>query len=101
MSSNAISSAYTAAINSYVRKDLKYGDQQTYVPGAYGEPGFKWDFRHQIPGGPPVEGLFGGPTNVMPDRGCSSTMGIPWSMLWKWRQDIADCDMVKRWPGAW
>ena len=37
--SNAISAAYTAAINSYLRKDLKYGDQQTYMPGAYGMPG--------------------------------------------------------------
>jgi len=65
--SNAISAAYTAAINSYVRKDLKYGDQETYVPGAYGQPGFTWDFRHQIPNGPPLEQLFGGGTNVMPD----------------------------------
>ena len=65
--SNAISAAYTAAINSYLRKDLKYGDQQTYVPGAYSEPGFTWDFRHQAPGGPPVDQLFGGGTNVMPD----------------------------------
>ena len=32
--SNAISAAYTAAINSYVRKDLKYGEQETYFPGA-------------------------------------------------------------------
>jgi carboxypeptidase C (cathepsin A) len=65
--SNAISSAYTSAINSYLRKDLKYGDQQTYVPGAYTLPGFTWDFRHQAPGGPPVDQLFGGATNVMPD----------------------------------
>ena len=65
--SNGISSAYTAAINSYLRKDLKYGDQQTYIPGAYGQAGFTWDFRHQIPNGPPVEQLFGGSTNVMPD----------------------------------
>jgi carboxypeptidase C (cathepsin A) len=65
--SNAISAAYTAAINSYLRKDLKYGDQQTYLPGAYSEAGFTWDFRHQIPGGPPVDQLFGGSTNVMPD----------------------------------
>jgi carboxypeptidase C (cathepsin A) len=65
--SNAISSAYTAAINSYVRKDLKYGEQQTYVPGAYAEPGFTWDFKHQIPNGPPADQQFGGATNVMPD----------------------------------
>jgi carboxypeptidase C (cathepsin A) len=65
--SNAISSAYTAAINSYLRKDLKYGAQQTYLPGAYTLAGFTWDFRHQAPGGPPVDQLFGGATNVMPD----------------------------------
>jgi len=65
--SNAISSAYTTAINTYLRKDLKYGAQQTYLPGAYTETGFTWDFRHQAPGGPAVEQLFGGATNVMPD----------------------------------
>jgi carboxypeptidase C (cathepsin A) len=65
--SNAISSAYTAAINSYLRKDLKYGDQETYLPGAYSQAGFTWDFRHQIPNGPPLDQLFGGATNVMPD----------------------------------
>jgi carboxypeptidase C (cathepsin A) len=65
--SDAISSAYTAAINTYLRKDLKYGDQQTYVPGAYSEAGFTWDFRHQTPGGQPVDQWFGSGTNVMPD----------------------------------
>jgi carboxypeptidase C (cathepsin A) len=64
--SNAISAAYTAAINSYLRKDLKYGDQQTYLPGAYDEPGFTWDLRHHAPGGPPADQQWGG-TNVMPD----------------------------------
>lgn len=65
--SNAISAAYTAAINNYLRKDLKFGEQQTYIAGAYTLPGFSWDFRHQQPNGPPVEQLFGGATNVMPD----------------------------------
>jgi carboxypeptidase C (cathepsin A) len=65
--SNAIAAAYTAAINTYVRKDLKFGEQQTYIAGAYTLPGFTWDFRHQQPNGPPVEQLFGGATNVMPD----------------------------------
>jgi carboxypeptidase C (cathepsin A) len=64
--SNAISAAYTAAINSYLRKDLKYGDQQTYIPGAYDEPGFTWDLRHHAPNGPPAEEQWSG-TNVMPD----------------------------------
>jgi len=65
--SDAISSAYTAAINMYLRKDLKYGDQQTYLPGAYSQAGFTWEFRHQAPGAPPIDQSFGSGTNVMPD----------------------------------
>jgi carboxypeptidase C (cathepsin A) len=64
--SNAISSAYTAAINSYLRKDLKYGDGETYKPGAYVDPSFTWDLRHQAPGGPAANQQEGG-LNVMPD----------------------------------
>jgi len=54
--SNAISSAYTTAINQYLRTDLKYGENWTYKPSAYGEPGFDWKFRHTEGG-----------QNVMPD----------------------------------
>ena len=32
--SAAISSAYVSLFNSYIRKDLKYGDDQTYLPSA-------------------------------------------------------------------
>ena len=64
--SNAISSAYTTAINQYLRTELKYGRNQTYKPGAYGDANFQWDLRHQAPGGPPV-GQGEGGTNVMPD----------------------------------
>jgi carboxypeptidase C (cathepsin A) len=64
--SNAISAAYAAAINSYLRKDLKYGDNQTYKPGAYTDATFTWDLRHQAPGGPAANQQEGG-TNVMPD----------------------------------
>jgi carboxypeptidase C (cathepsin A) len=64
--SNAISAAYTAAINSYLRKDLKYGAQQTYLPGAYALSTFTWELRHQAPGGPPANQQEGG-LNVMPD----------------------------------
>jgi carboxypeptidase C (cathepsin A) len=53
--SNAISSAYTAAINQYLREDLKFGQNWTYKPSAR-EPGFKWQWRN----------TWGGP-NVMPD----------------------------------
>ena len=63
--SNAISSAYTAALNQYMRTDLKYGSDLTYKPGAYNDPDFTWDLRHQAPGGgPPAtqqEGLAEGP----------------------------------------
>jgi len=51
--SNAISSAYTTAINDYLRKDLHYGENWTYKPSAYGDPGFHWSFRH-TEGGPNV-----------------------------------------------
>jgi carboxypeptidase C (cathepsin A) len=64
--SNAISGAYTAAINTYLRKELKYGSQETYKPGAYTDANFSWDLRHQAPGGPPASSQEGG-TNVMPD----------------------------------
>ncbi len=63
--SNAISSAYTTAINQYLRTELKYGRDMTYKPGAYMDANFTWDLRHQIPGGPPAG--FGDSTNVMPD----------------------------------
>ena len=64
--SNAISSAYTTAINDYMRTELHYGRDQTYKPGAYMDSNFMWDLRHQSPGGPPV-GQGEGGTNVMPD----------------------------------
>ena len=64
--SNAISSAYTTAINAYMRNDLKFGSNWTYKPGAYEDSDFMWDLRHQAPGGPPV-GQGEGGTNVMPD----------------------------------
>ncbi len=64
--SNGISAAYTTAINQYLRTELKYGREQTYKPGAYTDPSFAWDLRHQQPNGPPV-GQGEGGTNVMPD----------------------------------
>jgi carboxypeptidase C (cathepsin A) len=64
--SNAISSAYTTAINQYMRTELKYGRNETYKPGAYTDANFSWDLRHQPPNGPPVGSGEGG-TNVMPD----------------------------------
>jgi carboxypeptidase C (cathepsin A) len=62
--SAAISSAYVTAFNEYVRKELHYGETQSFKPGI---PIFRtWDFQHQQPGqdrpGTPRQG-----SNVMPD----------------------------------
>jgi carboxypeptidase C (cathepsin A) len=44
--SSAISSAYVSVFNDYVRKDLKYGEGQTYLPEAlFG--GSQWSFLHR------------------------------------------------------
>lgn len=58
----AISSAYVAAFNDYVRKDLKYGENKEYKPEV--ELWQFWDFKHKPPGAPFA--LPGSP-NVMPD----------------------------------
>ena len=43
--SSAISSAYVSLLNDYVRRDLKYGDGQTYLPMAlFG--GAQWNLVH-------------------------------------------------------
>jgi carboxypeptidase C (cathepsin A) len=64
--SAAISSAWTAAINDYLRKDLKYGMDSTYWPSGEAGGDFTWDLRHHAPGGPPMNETDAG-TNVMPD----------------------------------
>jgi carboxypeptidase C (cathepsin A) len=53
--SSAISSAYIAAFNDYVRKDLKYGQDQSYH--EYADVG-EWGFKHNG---------HDGAVNVMPD----------------------------------
>jgi len=55
--SAAVSSAYTSLFNVYVRRDLKYGEGQTYLPDVYRETS-NWDFKHD---GNPVS------VNVGPD----------------------------------
>lgn len=44
--SSAISSAYVSLFNDYVRKVLKYGEGQTYLPMALFD-GHQWDFKHR------------------------------------------------------
>ena len=45
----AISGAFVAAFNSYVREDLKFGADKTYLPAAEFN-GAQWDWKHQNPG---------------------------------------------------
>jgi carboxypeptidase C (cathepsin A) len=61
--SAAISSAYVSAFNDYVRKQLKFGQDQTYQLFAEGTfPG--WKFEHKQPGAPfAIPGF----PNVIPD----------------------------------
>lgn len=59
---NAIGAAYAAAINTYARTELKFGDQMTYKPSAR-EAGFQWELRHEVPGAGYPEGS----VNVMTD----------------------------------
>jgi len=69
--SSAISSAYVSLFNDYVRKDLKYGDGQTYLPMAlFGSA--QWDFKHA---GNPVA------VNVANDL-AEAMKTIPASALW-------------------
>ena len=60
--SSAISSAYVAAFNDYVRRDLKFGQGRQYRLFADVD---HWDFSHKAPG---VHGeALQSSTNVMPD----------------------------------
>jgi len=56
--SAAISSAYVSLFNDYVRKTLKYGEGQTYVPFAHITDISQWDLKHN---GNPID------LNVAPD----------------------------------
>jgi len=47
---NAIASAFTAALNSYVRETLGYKTDDLYKPSNYEEVGKDWDDRHQVDG---------------------------------------------------
>lgn len=59
----ALSSAYAAALNEYVRRVLRYTTPEYYRPDDYAELSEGWDAHHQPAGAPfPVANL-----NVMPD----------------------------------
>jgi carboxypeptidase C (cathepsin A) len=59
--SDAITGAYTAVFNAYVRDDLKFGQDKKYRTGS-DEAGNNWDWKHKVgenygfPGSPNVEG---------------------------------------------
>jgi carboxypeptidase C (cathepsin A) len=58
----AISSAYVAALNDYVRRQLKFGEGLTYLPESDAVDN-TWEFKHKAPDSP---GESWG-VNVMPD----------------------------------
>jgi carboxypeptidase C (cathepsin A) len=58
----SIASAYIAAFNDYVRRQLKFGEGLTYLAET-GAIGSAWELKHKAPGAP--EESYG--TNVMPD----------------------------------
>ena len=62
--SAAISSAYVAAANNYIRTELKFGQDLKYRPWVRGADDFQWDSSHRQPGSnfPSRSAL-----NVMPD----------------------------------
>src|SRR5258708_18903185 len=60
--SSAVTGAFTAAFNTYVRDELKFGQDKTYHAISEGV-GANWDWKHQaphsrgfFPGSPNVEG---------------------------------------------
>ncbi|HEX4006890.1 MAG TPA: peptidase S10 [Acidobacteriaceae bacterium] len=48
----ATGAAYFAAVNHYLRSDLKFGANDVYQPMLYSVPAFHWDWRHQGPDSP-------------------------------------------------
>jgi carboxypeptidase C (cathepsin A) len=44
--SAAISSAYVSLLNDYMRRDLKYGEGQTYLPELLPDDDAQWNFKH-------------------------------------------------------
>jgi carboxypeptidase C (cathepsin A) len=58
----SIASAYIAAFNDYVRRQLKFGEGLTYLPET-DAIGNTWEMKHKAPGSP--DEAFG--VNVMPD----------------------------------
>jgi carboxypeptidase C (cathepsin A) len=65
---DATTSSFESAMNTYAHDTLKFGDNMTYKPSAR-EPGFNWDMKHRGPGGWPGTYL-----NVMRDLAYTMTV---------------------------
>jgi len=61
--SAALSSAYAAALNDYVRRELHYGGDQTYKTHVQTQ----WNWTHELPGQTRVQATNRQGCNVMPD----------------------------------
>ena len=67
----AVGSAYLSAFNEYARKELHYGEGQTFKSSIATLAA--WDWRHQVPGQPQAGPAYQG-TNVMPDLAHAMTL---------------------------
>jgi carboxypeptidase C (cathepsin A) len=67
--SDAITSAWVAAINNYLRVDMKYGTEESYFPSGRSGGDFNWSMEHRMPGrfGRGGGGGQESGANVMPD----------------------------------
>ncbi len=69
--SDAITSAWNTAINSYLHNDMKYATQDTYLLNASAGGEFSWNLTHRPPGrgggGAGGAGTVENGANVMPD----------------------------------
>jgi len=61
---SAVAGAFTAAINSYLREELKFVSERTYEILSF-EPSRNWNWKHAVPGGSGA--FFPGSPNVQED----------------------------------
>jgi carboxypeptidase C (cathepsin A) len=78
---SAVGPAYMAAVNDYLRQQLKYGSERPYKFLLGGTEPFSWDWRHAAPGGPSVGEAPGISTNVMPDLAYAMKMNPKMKVL--------------------
>ncbi|MFT9120981.1 MAG: peptidase S10 [Zymomonas mobilis subsp. pomaceae] len=54
-SSTAVSGAFFGLFSDYLTRDLQYQSNMNYNISIYGQPDFKWDWKHKAPGSSSVQ----------------------------------------------